>query len=74
MYECKRKLCACCPFEYCIDGTEDGRMVLELYMNGQKEKSLEEKRREACRKWYERNKEKERERGRLNYQKRKGKI
>lgn len=66
-YKCKRTRCDLCCYPYCIDNEPNGEDVKREYLEEQKAKTEAQRKREAWRRWYERNKESEQQRGRENH-------
>lgn len=77
MTKCGRSLCHICPYPYCIEDEpwkERERIIeaaREAKRQERREKSPLQRKRESWRRWYQRNREKERERGLANHRKRK---
>lgn len=73
-YKCKLRNCILCPYPYCLDGDlkEDADEVIKVHKQIQHTKTDKERKREAWRRWYQRNTEAERLRGLINYRRRTG--
>lgn len=73
-HSCKRRNCTLCPYPYCLDGDtkEEADEVIKTHRQIQRTKTDKERKREAWRRWYQRNTEAERLRGLINYRRRTG--